>query len=105
MKQKTVYTSNRYEIGAEVLLYSRTDAGTGKETFEVSRKYAVEGYPGNLDSNAKAFHGWRGTSNDIETYAYGVRKVKSCTPTDREDMYGDTIYKIVVGEDIHPDWK
>lgn len=34
-----------------------------------------EGISGNLDSHAKRYHGWRGTTNGIGRYAHGLRSV------------------------------
>lgn len=102
MKQKTIYTTRKFAVGDEVLLYSRQPEG-GTETFDISKKYAAEGYPGNMNSSIKRFHGWRGTSYGTSTYAYGVRCVELVEATDREDEYGDTIYKVRVGKDLYPD--
>lgn len=102
MRQKTIYTTAKYEVGDEVLLYGRQPEG-GKETFYLSKKFAAEGYPGNLNSHIKCFHGWRGTSFGVSTYVYGVRRVEFVEATDREDEYCDTIYKVRVGKDLYPD--
>lgn len=102
MNQKTIYTSRKYSVGDEVLLYSRQPEG-GKEAFDVSKKFAAEGYPGNINSGIKRFHGWRGTSFGVETYAYGVRRVELVEDTGRKDEWGDIIYKIRVGKDLYPD--
>lgn len=102
MKQKTIYTIRKYAVGDEVLLYGRQPEG-GAETFDISRKYAAEGYPGNMNKEIKRFHGWRGTSYGVSVYAYGVRRVEMVETTDRENEYGDTIYKVRVGKDFYPD--
>jgi len=36
-----------------------------------------EGIPGNMDRSERRIHGWRGTTNDISTYAQGWRRVLS----------------------------
>lgn len=101
--QKTVFTAKFYSVGDEVLLYGKQPEG-GKETFYVSKKYVEEGgYPGNLNSEIRRFHGWRGTSFGTAVYAYGVRRVLSVEKTDKEDEYGDTLYKVKLGKDIYPD--
>lgn len=102
MTQKTIYTTAEYKIGDEVLLYSRSYQD-GSEEFKISKKFAAEGYPGNMNCNIKRLHGWRGETNNVSVYAYGRRKVIKVTATDKENDYGDTIYKVVVGRDIAPD--
>lgn len=66
-----------YREGDEVLVYSRVNNNTGSETFEISKEYAREGYPGNLNTHIRRFHGWRGETNNISTYAHGVYTVKA----------------------------
>lgn len=102
MKQKTIYTTRKYEVGDEVLLYGRQPEG-GKESFGISKNYAAEGYPGNMNTAIKRYHGWRGTSYGTATYAYGVRRVELVEATSKVDDYGDTIYKVRVGQDLYPD--
>lgn len=81
---KYTYTFNSYEnpgieslyhVGDAVLVYSREKAGN--EYFDISKEFAEEGYPGNLDRSVKRFHGWRGETNNINTYAHGVYSIKS----------------------------
>lgn len=102
MKQKTIYTIRKYSVGDEVLLYGRQPEG-GAETFDISKKFVAEGYPGNMDKEVKRFHGWRGTSYGVSVYAYGIRRVEAVEATDKENEYGDTIYKVKVGKDLYPD--
>lgn len=102
MRQKTIYITRKYAVGDEVLLYGRQPEG-GSEVFDISKKLAAEGYPGNMDSTITRFHGWRGTSYGVSTYAYGVRRVELVEATGRKDEWGDTIYKVRVGKDLYPD--
>lgn len=66
-----------YREGDEVLVYSRVNNNTGSETFGISKEYAREGYPGNINANIRRFHGWRGETNNVSTYAHGVYTVKA----------------------------
>lgn len=68
--------------GDKVLVYSRLDTMSGHEIFRISKRFAGSGYPGNLDSSEMCFHGWRGSYNNVATYAHGVYAVKSVS---RED--------------------
>lgn len=89
------------KVGQEVILISRKDTSIGgsKEVFSAVL-HTGEGIPGNL-SNERRYHGWRGTTNDIAAYAYGVRKI---TKVDNIDMGADYGYKVTVGRDLHPEW-
>ena len=66
-----------YHVGDRVLVYSRHNNNTGNVTYEISKKYAVDGYPGNVNHNIKRFHGWRGEYNNVSTYAHGVYTIKA----------------------------
>lgn len=69
---------NIYHVGDQVLVYSMVyNNEGGKEYFDISKYYAAEGYPGNIDKNIKKFHGWRGEYNNVATYAHGVYTIKS----------------------------
>lgn len=59
-----------YREGDEVLVYSRVNNNTGSETFDISKKYAREGYPGNINANIRRFHGWRGVTSARTHMAY-----------------------------------
>jgi len=69
-----------YHAGDAVLVYSRYNVNTGEETFHFRKDFAESGYPGNMNSDIKCFHGWRGTTGNIATYAYGVYTIKSVEP-------------------------
>ena len=104
MNQKTFKVSSwdlgfEPTVGQEVVLVSHENTMSGQESFII--KIAPEGIPGNMDHTVKQFHGWRGTYNDIATYAHGLRKITKITPVDLGTDYG---YKITVGKDLHPEW-
>ena len=81
-------------VGDEVLVYSECDTMTGKEWFNISKLLAHDGYPGNVDSSIRRYHGWRGTTNDIAVYAYGVYTVKSVTHEDGD--FRNQYLKVVI---------
>ena len=104
MRQKTFKVSNLRldfvpRVGQEVILIGRENVMRGGEEFTIIN--ALEGIGGNMDSNVKRFHGWRGTTNDIALYAHGLRKI---TKVESVDLGADYGYKITVGKDLHPDW-
>lgn len=112
MKWTYAFDMNRYEddvylmdhpeiaalnAGDAVLVASRRNLMTGKESYQLYPQYAESGYPGNTDHSIKRFHGWRGTTNDTYVEAHGVYTVKSA------DRIGSTL-KIVLGKvDIKSD--
>ena len=86
--------------GDAVLVYSRQNDVTGEESWHISKEFAAEGFPGNLDSSVKCFHGWRGTTNNIRTEAHGVYIVKSVDEIvkKRNDGFHDFYTRIVIGK-------
>lgn len=80
-----VFDMSYYDIGAaeinvgdEVLVYCKTNIMTGAEKWGFRKDFAAEGgYPGNMDSHIRRYHGWRGTTNDSSVHAMGVYTVKS----------------------------
>lgn len=56
------------------------NGGNDIDYFITDNEDVIEnGVGGNSNPNIKRFHGWRGTTNDIATYAYGVRKCEYVT--------------------------
>lgn len=103
MKQKTVYTTIRHSVGDTVLLVSREYLG--KDHYYIySGLLAETGYPGIVNPAVCRYHGWRGCYDGADVYAYGLHKVKSVTSTGKVSAYGNPVYKVVVGPDLHPDW-
>jgi hypothetical protein len=105
MRQKTFKVSElsfEPEVGQEVILISHEDYsyGNNKEVF-TAVLHTGEGIPGNLGNNIKRYHGWRGTTNNIALYAYGLRKITKVEYVDMGSSYG---YKVTVGKDLHPEW-
>ena len=85
-------------VGQEVLLVERQHITKGGSTWKI---YAdlPDGLPGNMDHTQKACHGWRGTTNDVATYAHGIRKITKVSPV---TIDADSGYKITVGPDLYP---
>lgn len=102
MTQKTFNTNLSVSVGDEVILIGYSREGSGTEWFDI-RQHSGSGVSGNLDTNQKRYHGWRGTTNGIAKYAYGVRKVTKVLDLG-EDDFGEKVYKVTVSKDIHPDW-
>jgi hypothetical protein len=57
-----------------------------------------EGIPGNMDRNICRYHGWRGTTNDVATYAHGLREVIA-----RRETTNTTV--VTFGPDLKADEK
>mgnify|MGYP004677030885 CR=1 FL=1 len=98
-----------FRKGEEVILFCRTNEMTGKEYWCA---YKLSEYPdgigGNMNPKIKAFHGWRGTTNNISFHAYGVRKIEKIITSkiyDKNGIFLENEYKITVGKDIHPEWE
>lgn len=97
---QTAYKDESYKVGDKVLVLHKyhelipNDEGW----YDISKRHAEEGYPGNMDYTVKRFHGWRGTTNNISTYAMGVYEIKKI---EELDDWGDEI-KVTIGR---KDWK
>ena len=121
MNQKTFYIPFENGYGYENVVPTVGSVGVLVESYPESTNSnafnwrfdtdAVDkgGIPGNLNSEIRRYHGWRGTSYGITAYAHGIRKVKAVrrvekSSPDYEDM-GGGYYAVTVGADIHPDWE
>lgn len=80
--------------GDKVLMYVRRDLMTGSEEWRISKAFAEGGYPGNLDHSIKAYHGWRGTTDNVYVEAFGVYTVKSVDIVSKE--YPNDTLKVVL---------
>lgn len=103
---KRFLSREEFSVGEIVILYSRENIlkGGGEKFYCKRLSEHPNGLGGNMNPNICRFHGWRGTTNDIEVYAYGVREVQECSDSGREDQSGWPLYWIKVSEDLHPDW-
>lgn len=98
-KIQTAYKDETYKVGDKVLvLHYYNEANLNEEWYDISKRHAEEGYPGNMNHTVKCFHGWRGTTNNISTYACGVYEIKK---VENLDDWGDEI-KVTIGR---RDWK
>ena len=96
------WAESKYKIGAKVMLVSTENvspdalrAGWAKEDFSVI--FDVEnGIGGNMNNEITRYHGWRGTTSDIQTYAYGLREITKI----RELKNGKVA--VTVGPDLYP---
>jgi hypothetical protein len=86
-------------VGDKAILVSHENVTTGQVSYTL--RQAPDGIPGNMNASIKRYHGWRGTYNDVATYAHGMRRILKVSPVDLGADYG---YKITVGPDLHPDW-
>lgn len=103
MKQKTFISNTEYAVGTEVILCSQNREGSSKDFYYcVAHKGA--GIGGNLDHTQTRYHGWRGTTDGVERYAHGVRKVTRVVELGLNMESGEYEWKITVGADLHPEW-
>lgn len=113
MDKKTFYFHEEYyfdfynlknlKVGDEVILIKH-DYEDGGVNYHII-PHAGEGIPGNMNESIKRYHGWRGTTNGVSIHALGVRKIKSISIfKDKPNDLWDTI-KIVLSNDLHPDWE
>lgn len=87
------------EIGEEVMLIEKQNENTGDSEFCLRKG---NGVGGNMNREIRKYHGWRGTTNGIATYAHGLRKIIKAGEV-VEDEYGDYVQKVTVGRDLKPD--
>ena len=91
---QTAYKDETYKVGDKVLvLHYYNESNLNGEWYDISKRHAEEGYPGNMDHTVKRFHGWRGTYNNISTNAMGVYEIKK---VEELDKWGDEI-KVTIG--------
>lgn len=89
-----------YEVGDEVILLEHLDVSSGLHWFTLVPDEG-HGIPGNMNSNIRRYHGWRGTTNDVSLIAHGSREITKIVQKSPFDEY---VY-ITVGPDLHPDWE
>jgi hypothetical protein len=97
-----VYVPTTFSIGTECVLMSRTNVSpnairSGRDIPEFYLSFETAGIPGNMNSNIRRYHGWRGTTNDISHNAHGLRKIISVG-----QLKNGTV-TVTVGDDILPD--
>lgn len=98
-KIQAAYKDETYKVGDKVLvLHKYNEINPNEEWYDISKRHADEGYPGNINHNEFRFHGWRGTTNNISVTAMGVYEVKK---VETIDDWGDEI-KVTIGR---KDWK
>ena len=85
-------------VGTRYLVYKTTYErdGLSRLHFSDDAHMVSEGFPGNQNHAICKFHGWRGTTDGREIYAYGVRV---CTQVLRREYAKTVHYTIVFGAD------
>ena len=89
------------EPGKKCMLVGRTNIMTGTEWYEL--RPTTSGIGGNLNSSIKRYHGWRGTSHDISTDAYGLREILAVEVLKGDVCEGLTL-RVTLSKDLHPEW-
>ena len=110
MRQKTLnhytdgglFTCDPVKVGDGVVLVERYNESNGRTSWDIRR--APQGIGGNLDPQAKRFHGWRGTTDGISITAHGLRRVVKVSQHGEPCEYG-SYQRVTVGPDLHPDWE
>ena len=83
---------------AHAILVERDNIAKRAEKSSYFLSFSTDGIGGNSNRDIKKFHGWRGTTNDVAIYAYGIRKIQSIK------ICHNGIPHVKVGCDLHPDW-
>lgn len=91
--------SKTVSIGEKVMLIEEYNELTGKSSFTVNK--SQDGISWIMNPDIKRYHGWRGTFNDVATYAHGLREVVKVSNLE-EDNKGYYYQKITVGKDLKP---
>lgn len=105
MTQKTLKRFVPYDneafcvkVGEKVMLVEKTNELSGDIWWEIVRN-SDDGISGNMNAEIKRYHGWRGTTSNIGTYAHGLRQVIKASEL-VEDSDGKWYQKITVGKDL-----
>lgn len=106
-KHTRIFHSRQYDDlewvvpGEKCMLVGRTNVLSGKEWYEL--RHTTSGIGGNLDTSIKRYHGWRGTSNDYSTTAYGLREILAVEVL-KDDVYDGRTLRVTLSKDLHPEW-
>ena len=92
------WVETAYKIGRHAILVERDNIAKRAEKSSYFLSFSTDGIGGNSNRDIKKFHGWRGTTNDVAIYAYGIRKIQSIK------ICHNGIPHVKVGCDLHPDW-
>jgi len=97
------WKKSRYNVGEEVMLISTENVSPNTlRAGGVNPSYSLvfdapDGIGGNMNNEIKRYHGWRGTTSDIETYAHGLRRIISVNELKNGQI------TVTVGVDLHPE--
>lgn len=97
---KDTFSVYPVKVGEKYILIERCKEGEDKGHFDLREDNG--GIGGNLNPEIKRYHGWRGTSYGIATYAHGLREVIKISET-MEDSDGNIYQKVTVGKDLKPE--
>jgi len=102
MRQKTFKLYEKslvYPVkeGEKYILIERCGEGESKGYFDLREDNG--GIGGNMNPEIKMYHGWRGTSYGIATYAHGLREVTKVSEP-MEDADGYIYQKVTMGKDL-----
>lgn len=112
IRQKTVVMNaedgKKFNIGDEVILLELSNDNTGSVEYIVV-PHNGKGIEGTESNKTFKYHGWRGSERRVSTFAFGVRKVTKVGEVYERSVKSyvnrQKVYKVTVGEDIHPDWE
>lgn len=85
------------EVGQNYVVVEYQNINSGAVWHQFRKE--IEGISGNANWAVKRFHGWRGTTDNVEKTACGVRCVEKIT------TYKNGNSRINLSEDLHPEWE
>lgn len=111
---KTVYTISEtpaidldtVNVGDQYILVSHTDTMTQHTYYTLAHDNGA-GISGNMNSNIKRYHGWRGTTGDVSVCAEGLHRVERIDYV--KDLNAgtssipDRVMKLKLSPDLVPD--
>lgn len=111
IRKKTVVcvkTSDMLNVDDEVILIELSDDDNGTVEYEVV-KHDGNGVKGVGEDTSTKYHGWRGSSHGISIFALGVRRITNVGEVYERSAghykYRQEVYKVTVGDDLHPEWE
>lgn len=88
--------------GAMCVLVGYCDESTPERKMWYTLQRGKGGVSGNVDWKCRRYHGWRGTTDDIGRYAFGLREVLA---VDVFRSGGRTHLRVTLSKDLHPEWE
>ena len=81
----------------EYIVIEKENVRTGEKSYRLVSDIS-EGISGNMDASEKRYHGWRGTTNDVQSTALGVMRITNMIPLKNGKN------RITLSKDLHPEW-